>query len=534
MLDINYLVKNKKEVLKRLKTRYDPSLSKLVEKVVSSREGSVAASQAGDLLRSWRNNLTKIRAYFVRDEKFFTEFAASADKNTTFLDGLVQRHKTNPSFFTNLRAQSEEDSRASTLIMEKMREDKKYIGDPLGEKITLILEDATSRAVKKAEISKALLAFVRDGHGERGEFNRLIGDIKRWASGLKDFMEKMNALGTDIREAISKAPEDSQKESLSLLLIPNIPSKDIPIGAHGDFNKEIERIGEVRKFDFLPKSHWNLLAHLMDMERAAAISGARFSLIRGALARLERSLSQFMLNFHSDQFEEISPPFLVSEESMIRSGQLPKFSGDLYKLGSDNLYLIPTGEVSLVNVWADRIFQEGELPLRMCALTPCFRREAGASGRDNRGLLRQHQFHKVELVSACSARDLDKEFDLVLKAACGILDALKLPYRIILLCTGDLGFSAEKTIDLEVWMPGANTYREVSSVSSCGDFQGRRMKSRIKGVDGSKEWISTVNGSGLAVGRTLAALLENYQREDGSIEIPEVLVELMAGIREIA
>ena len=532
MLDINKVIRDKKAVVEGLATRHDPSIAELVEKVIKTKAGSDSTSQLTELLRSWRNTLSKIRAYFVRDERFFEEFAEFGHRAPTFFEGLKNRYQQNPSFFQNLKTMSQEDANSVNTVEGKAMRDRDFMGE-LGEEVFSAIQSVKISIHSKSKLTAELEELLASGDEKR--FELTLRDIRRWSLDMKRCIQSMEAMGSRIKTAIQEANQNANEHiPPDLLRIPNIPHKDVPVGANEGFNKEIDRVGTVRDFNFDPQSHWNLLPHLMDSERAVHISGSRFSLLRGHLARLERSLVQLMLDTHADKFEEVSPPFLVSDRSMINSGQLPKFGEELYRLGSDGLYLIPTAEVSLVNIGANRIFKEDELPLRLCAATPCFRREAGAAGRDNKGLIRQHQFHKVELVSICSAQDVDREFGIIENAACRVLDILKLPYRKVMLCTGDLGFSAEKTVDLEVWMPGFDAYREISSISSCGDFQGRRMKGRIKKQDGTKEWVSTLNGSGLAVGRTLAAVLENYQREDGSVEVPEALVYLMGGLKEIA
>ncbi|MEM1183338.1 MAG: serine--tRNA ligase, partial [Acidobacteriota bacterium] len=320
---------------------------------------------------------------------------------------------------------------------------------------------------------------------------------------------------------------------------PNLADASVPVGEDESSNREERRIGEPRAFDFDVKAHWDLGPELgiLDFERAAKLSGARFAVQRGAGARLERALISFMLDRHTGEhgYEEIHPPYLVGPAALRGTGQLPKFEDDLFKMTSKELYLIPTAEVPLTNLYAGEVLDEAALPMRLTAYTPCFRAEAGSHGRDVRGLIRQHQFNKVELVQLTTP---DKSFD-ALEALTGhaekILQALELPYRVLTLSSGDMGFSATKTYDLEVWLPGQDAYREISSCSNCGDFQARRAGIRYRPAGGGKsQLVHTLNGSGLAVGRTLIAILENYQDADGSVRIPEALRPYLGGLGRIA
>ena len=319
--------------------------------------------------------------------------------------------------------------------------------------------------------------------------------------------------------------------------IPNIPSLDVPIGDNEKSNLEIKKFGVPPVFHFQTKDHVDLGVGLglMNFEQAGKLSGARFVVLRGVLAKFERAISSFMLDVHTREFGyiEISPPILVRREAMYGTGQLPKFADDLFQTTND-FWLIPTAEVPLTNLLANEIINKKELPIRMTALTPCFRSEAGAAGKDTRGMLRQHQFNKVELVSICHPDESEKEHERMTNSAEEILRKLELPYRIVILCTGDLGFSSNKTFDIEVWLPGQKKYREISSCSNCGEFQARRMLTRFQSVEEKgTNFVHTLNGSGLAVGRCLIAIIENYQNEDGSITIPEVLRPYMDGLDEI-
>ena len=329
------------------------------------------------------------------------------------------------------------------------------------------------------------------------------------------------------------------KDQLHSILasLPNIPLDEVPEGADEAGNVEVSRWGTPRAFDFAPKEHADLGPALgLDFETGAAISGARFTFLRGPMARLQRALAQYMLDLQTGThgYVECAPPLLVRDEAVFGTGQLPKFADDLFRT-TDGRWLIPTSEVSLTNSVREQILPEAALPIRLTALTPCFRSEAGAAGKDTRGYIRQHQFDKVELVTVCRPADSPAEHERMTAAAEAVLQALELPYRKMLLCAGDMGATARKTYDLEVWLPGQDAYREISSISNCGDFQGRRMNARYR-PEGAKgtEFVHTLNGSGLAVGRTLVAVLENYQQADGSVEVPRVLHPYMGGVTRLA
>ena len=327
-----------------------------------------------------------------------------------------------------------------------------------------------------------------------------------------------------------------------LCLIPNIPLTDIPIGIDESFNKEILKSGTIKKFSFKPKSHYELGEKLkmLDFDLATKTTGARFVFVKDKLALLDRAVANFMLDTHTkiNGYKEISPPLMANESAMFGTGQLPKFENDQFEIkvdeNSGRKFLIPTAEVILTNMYRDQIINIRDLPVRLVALTPCFRKEAGSYGKDTRGMIRQHQFNKVELVSIVENSKCIEELERMTSCAIMILDKLKLPYRKIVLSTGDMGFSAEKTYDIEVWLPSENKYREISSCSSCGSFQARRMKARYKNINNETEFVGTLNGSGLAVGRTLIAILENYQNSDGSITIPDVLKPYMNNLEKIS
>ncbi len=328
--------------------------------------------------------------------------------------------------------------------------------------------------------------------------------------------------------------DEQLKNTLSGL--PNLPHSDVPVGKDENINKLIKQVGIIPSFKFSPKSHYELGENLemIDFEQAGKVSGTRFVYLKKNIARLERAIANFMLDKHTNEFgyTEINPPNLVRDAAAFGTGQLPKFSEDLFKTNTDH-WLIPTAEVPLTNLVLDTIVSEKDLPLRYTAWTPCYRSEAGAAGRDTRGMIRQHQFSKVELVSITNEHESEIELDRMLNCATSILDDLEIPYQVILLSSGDMGFSAEKTYDIEVWLPGESKYREISSCSNCKSFQARRMNARYKTTDQNK-FVHTLNGSGLAVGRTLIAVLENYQNEDGSINIPKVLKPYMGNLDKIS
>ena len=327
-----------------------------------------------------------------------------------------------------------------------------------------------------------------------------------------------------------------------LSTIPNLPLEDVPIGVDENFNKEILKSGTINKFSFNPKSHYELGENLkmLDFDLATKTTGTRFVFVKDKLALLERAIGNYMLDIHTqiNGYKEISPPLIASDSAMFGTGQLPKFENDQFEIKVDEKsgrkFLIPTAEVILTNVVRDQIINIKDLPMRLVALTPCFRKEAGSYGRDTKGMIRQHQFYKVELVSIVENNKCLEELERMTNCATMILDKLKLPYRKIVLSTGDMGFSAEKTYDIEVWLPSENKYREISSCSSCGSFQARRMKARYKNKNNETVFVGTLNGSGLAVGRTLIAILENYQNSDGSITIPEVLKPYMNNLEKIS
>jgi seryl-tRNA synthetase len=388
-------------------------------------------------------------------------------------------------------------------------------------------------ATRRATVSEAQALQTR-----RNEASKAIGMAKGQKDEAKaaELMAEVASIKERLALLANEEPAAIAALDDALAAIPNLPALDVPEGADEEDNVEQKRWGTPRSFDFAPKDHADLGPALgLDFEGGARIAGARFTVLSGQMARLHRALGQYMLDVQTEQngHRETAPPLLVRDEAVFGTAQLPKFAEDLFRT-TDGRWLIPTAEVSLTNLVRDKILTEAELPIRLTALTPCFRSEAGAAGRDTRGLIRQHQFDKVELVTVARPDESDAEHERMTRCAEGILEALELPYRRMLLCTGDMGFSARKTFDLEVWLPGQQKYREISSCSNCGDFQARRMNARYRPVEGKgTAFVHTLNGSGLAVGRALVAVLENYQEADGSVRVPAVLLPYMSGLERL-
>ena len=375
---------------------------------------------------------------------------------------------------------------------------------------------------------------------EKEKFEKEKKDISK--SKDKTLFEKSKKISLEI-EKISKLQSDTKKKLDDIFSsIPNVPLSDVPEGKDENSNVEIEKKGTIKNFGFKPKSHYELGNNLnmLDFDLATKTTGSRFVFIKNKFALLERALSNFMLDNHINKngYTEISPPLMASESTMYGTGQLPKFETDQFEVKLDDKterkFLIPTAEVILTNMVKDKILNQKDLPMRLVASTPCFRKEAGSYGKDTKGMIRQHQFYKVELVSIVEPQKCVDELERMTNCATGLLDLLKIPYRKIILSTGDMGFSAEKTYDIEVWLPSENKYREISSCSSCGSFQARRMKARYKNDKKETLFVGTLNGSGLAVGRTLIAILENYQQEDGSIIVPDILKPYMNNLEKIS
>jgi seryl-tRNA synthetase len=392
------------------------------------------------------------------------------------------------------------------------------------------------------EERRAIIQQLQDAQARRNAASKDIGKAKQQKDdqAAEKLMDEVASLKAAIQDGESKERDLDTKLRDLLASIPNMPAADVPIGPDEKANVELRKVGAPKKFSFPPKQHFEIgeALGLMDFETAAKLSGARFVVLKGALARLERALAQFMLDLHTTEngYTEVNPPLLVRDEAMFGTAQLPKFADDQFRAG--DFWLIPTAEVPLTNLVRDDITDEARLPLRVTAWTPCFRAEAGAAGKDTRGMIRQHQFSKVELVSITTQEQSEPEHERMTQCAEEVLKRLDLPFRTIVLSTGDMGFAAKKTYDIEVWLPGQDAgkgaYREISSCSNCGDFQARRMNARYRAKDAkATQFVHTLNGSGIAVGRALIAVLENYQEEDGSVRIPDVLKPYISGIERI-
>jgi seryl-tRNA synthetase len=401
------------------------------------------------------------------------------------------------------------------------------------------LEPLSARLIALDEERRRHLTRLQEAQSRRNAASKEIGKAK--AAKDEAAASKLMAEVAELKEVIQAGEEEErqleQKLREELAVIPNLPHPDVPVGKDDKDNTVVRVVGTPPKFSFQPRQHFEIgeALGLMDFEAAAKISGARFVVLKGALSRLERAIAAFMLDLHTGEngYTEYNPPLLVKDHTAYGTGNLPKFAEDLFET-TNGFWLIPTAEVSLTNLVREEILDEAALPMRMTAWTPCFRSEAGAAGKDTRGMIRQHQFSKVELVSITTPETSLAEHERMTACAEEVLKRLGLAYRTVLLCTGDMGFAAQKTYDIEVWLPGQDTYREISSCSVCGDFQARRMDARYRPKDGGRPiHVHTLNGSGLAVGRTLIAVLENYQREDGSVDIPEALRPYMAGMTRI-
>ena len=400
------------------------------------------------------------------------------------------------------------------------------------EKINELLKrrnpDLSVDSVLKIDEDRRKIQFELDNlRATRKTESNKIGALKKDGIDTSELQAQIRQMGDDIKALEEKLNELDVAQKEALLFIPNTPDETTPIGADDSANVEVKTWGEPTKFDFEPKAHWDLCPELnmLDFERGVKLAHTRFTLYRGKGARLERAIINFFLDTHCETrgYEEILPPVMANSKTMTGTGQLPKFKEDMFKCVDEDLYLIPTAEVPVTNIYQDEILSEEDLPKYMTAYTPCFRREAGSAGKDTRGLIRQHQFNKVELVKLTKPEESVDEHEKLTRDAENVLELLGLPYRRVALCSGDIGFSAKKCYDLEVWMPSYNSYKEISSCSNFGDYQARRANIRFRRKDGSVEFVHTLNGSGLAVGRTLAAICENFQTQDGHIIIPEVL-----------
>lgn len=377
---------------------------------------------------------------------------------------------------------------------------------------------------------KKLQLAMEELQAKRNASSKKIGMLKAKGEDTAAIMAEVAGLGDALKQAENDFTGVSEQLNAYLATVPNLPHESVPAGNDETANVEVRRVGVARDFDFQVKDHVDLGAGLqkgIDFEAGAKVSGSRFAFLKGSIAKLHRALAQFMLNTHTEEhgYTEVYSPYMVSAKTLYGTGQLPKFEEDLFKTkrGDDDMYLIPTSEVPVTNLASGELFKEEELPFKYTCHSPCFRSEAGSYGRDTRGMIRMHQFDKVEMVNIVHPDKSYAALEAMVQCAENILKALKLPYRVITLCGGDMGFGAAKTYDLEVWVPSQNTYREISSCSNCEDFQARRMQARFKDSEGKNRLVHTLNGSGLAVGRTLVAVLENYQNADGSITVPEVL-----------
>jgi len=384
---------------------------------------------------------------------------------------------------------------------------------------------------------RKFLVEAERGKARRNQVSDQIAALKKQKQDAAPLIAEMRALGDEIKQQDEKAKALDEQLRELLRNIPNIPHQSVPVGAGAADNQEIRRWGEPRQFDFEPKAHWDLGPELgiLDFERAAKLTGARFAVYQGIGAKLERALANFMLDVHTREhgYTEILPPFAVNSASLFGTGQLPKFASDLFKLEGTDYWLIPTAEVPVTNLYRDEVLEAAQLPVKYCAWTPCFRSEAGSYGKDVRGIIRQHQFQKVELVKFALPENSYDELESLTRDAEVILQRLGLPYRVIVLSTGDLGFASAKTYDIEVWLPSSGEYKEISSCSNFEAFQARRANIRFRRGAGKTELVHTLNGSGLAVGRTWLAVLENYQQADGSVVIPEALRPYLDGVELI-
>lgn len=391
------------------------------------------------------------------------------------------------------------------------------------------------RVLELDEKRREIIFEVENKKARQNEVSKQVPKLKKEGADVSGLFKEMKALSDEIKELDVKVKDLDEEIKKALLSIPNTPNKEIPIGKSDEDNVEIRKFLEPKEFDFEIKAHWDLGVDLdiLDFERAVKIAGSRFSVFKGLGARLERALTNFMLDLHSEQgYEEVGVPVLINRNSMYGTGQLPKFEEDMFYVPSKDMFLAPTAEVPVTNLLSNEILEVEKIPTYYTAFTYCFRQEAGSAGRDTRGLIRNHQFDKVEMVKFVNPENSYDELEKLTNDAEEVLRLLKIPYRVVCLCTGDIGFSSAKTYDIEVWMPSYGRYVEISSCSNFEDFQARRANIRFRDNDGKVKFVHTLNGSGLAVGRTFAAILENYQRADGSIEIPEVLRKYM-GVDEI-
>ncbi len=418
-----------------------------------------------------------------------------------------------------------------------VRENIDLVADALEKKgVEAPLDEFEEVDMKRRE----LIQEVEKLKQERNQSSEKIGQLKRDGKdeAAQEIIDRMQTVADDIKELDHKLKKYNQRLEEIMLQLPNIPQDNVPVGTDETDNQCVKEWGEPREFDFSSQAHWDLGENLdiLDFEKGAKVSGARFTFLKRAAAKLERALIDFMIDIHTNEhgYEEVYPPFMVHEQSMYGTGQLPKFAEDAFKVEDTDYYLIPTAEVPITNMYREQILATDELPIYHVASSACFRAEAGAHGRDTRGIIRQHQFNKVEMVKFVEPKDSQQELEKLVKNAETVLQRLELPYRIMDMCTGDLGFTAAKKYDLEVWMPSYDTYREVSSCSNFKSFQARRAEIKYRPEpEANTKHVHTLNGSGLAIGRTAAAIMENYQTEEGEIEIPEALRDYMGGKKKI-
>ena len=412
------------------------------------------------------------------------------------------------------------DIKAIRLDKEKIEENLSRRGKPISLDSILALDKE----------KRAKLQLVEDKKSFRNKVSKEIGKRKSQGEDVSDIMKEVASTGDEISEIDSQIKAIDEELENSLLMLPNLLDASVPTGKSDEENQEVRRFGQSRKFSFEPKAHYDIGTDLdiLDFERGVKVSGSRFVFMKGLGAKLERALINFMIDTHTDKgYKEVWSPFLVTGQSLVGTSQLPKFSEDIFKIENRDLYLIPTGEVPFTNLYSGEVLKEGELPIKVCGFTPCFRSEAGSAGRDTRGLVRLHQFSKVEMVQFVKPEVSKEVLEEITGDAENILKLLKLPYRVVNLCSGDVSFGSAKTYDIEVFLPSYDDYKEISSCSLYTDFQSRRSKMRYKKENGKNEFMHTLNGSSLAVGRTMAAILENYQQEDGSVKIPDVLIPYM-------
>lgn len=420
------------------------------------------------------------------------------------------------------------------LDIKRLEENTQAIKDNLASRNADV--SLVDQVISLNQKRRALTTSVENRKAEANKLSREVGELmknKQDATALKDQVNQIKAAMANDEAELGRVQDE---QNSILLTIPNLLDESVPKGKDEEQNVEYRRWGTPRTFDFTPADHADVGEKLgmIDFEAATRVTGARFVFLKGNLARLERALINFMLDHHlNNNFEEILPPFIAHERSLVGTGNLPKFKDQLFKLENTDWYLIPTSEVTVTNIKRDMVMEEKEFPLQYTAYSPCFRSEAGSHGRDVKGLIRMHQFNKVEMVCITTPAQSDGVHKAMIESACAILEKLGLPYRAVQLCSGDTGFASQKTTDLEVWLPTQNKYREISSISNCGDFQARRANIRFRNAQGKMEFAHTLNGSGLAVGRTLLAILENYQRKDGTVELPEAIRPYMGGLKEL-